>query len=70
MRKIWVMTHSRSWWLGMFNIALGTALAVTANVDGLQEINGIMVDMTGGGSPYMFITAGMALIGIRSAVEK
>jgi hypothetical protein len=64
----WIMLRSRTWWIGMFQIALGAALAVTSNVDALNTLHGVLADMTGGGGPYAFIMAGMALIGLRTAV--
>lgn len=66
----WIMTHSRTWWIGIAQIALGVALSVTGNVDALNTLNGVLNDMTGGGSAYAFIMAGMALIGLRSGMNK
>lgn len=65
----WVMTHSRTWWIGIAQIALGAALAVTGNIDALNTLNGVLSDMVGGGSAYAFIMAGMALIGLRSGMN-
>lgn len=67
--KHWIMMHSRTWWIGAAQIALGAALAITGNVGALNTLHGVLSDMAGGGSPYAFIMAGMALIGLRSAVE-
>lgn len=64
----WIMAHSRTWWIGVLQIALGMALAVFANVDTLTTLHGILNDMTGGIGPYGLITAGFALITIRSAL--
>ncbi len=66
----WIMAHSRTWWIGIAQIALGGALAVTGNVDALNTLHAVLNDTVGGGSPYAFIMAGMALIGLRSAVDK
>lgn len=65
----WIMTHSRTWWIGIAQIALGMALAVTGNVDALNTLHAVLSDMVGGGSPYAFIMAGMALIGLRSGMN-
>jgi len=60
--------NSLTWWVGAAQVALGGALAVSANVDPLLTLNAVLVDMTGGLSSYQYIMTGFGLIGLRSAL--
>ena len=60
--------NSLTWWIGALQVTLGAALAVSANVDQLLTLNGVLVDMTGGLSSYQYIMTGFGLIGLRGAL--
>ena len=40
--------NSLTWWTGVLQIAVGMALAVSANVGALEPLRGALTDLTGG----------------------
>lgn len=60
--------HSMTWWTGVAQVAVGAALAVSANVIALSAFNGVLVDLTGGVTPYQYMMMGLGLIGLRGAM--
>lgn len=60
--------NSLTWWTGVAQVAVGVALAVSANVAPLQVANGVLVDLTGGMSAYQYMMMGFGLIGLRGAM--
>jgi len=60
--------NSLTWWTGVLQIAVGMALAVSANVGALEPLRGALTDLTGGVTPYQYMMMGLGLVGLRGAL--